>query len=246
MFDMVNRVEHAAYFSAPSFLDYVALYKQNYTTIVKACKIDIAQEFYEFVTPKAPLDISIGLCGVGNTSFTTQIGMSCGGSMKPSMRVQNMHTLIHRKENKVEELPEWWMNRFQVPEEKQTDRLNILHAQKPQDTFSHSFGIPLSDTDISHMTRCASYLRYFIENASIASKHNFYGNVQSNFHEFHLKRMTMLYISPSYWGDWLESETWQDDHPLTLHCQITSLSSKQPVWYAKMELFPEVFGLDLT
>ncbi|KAK3086632.1 hypothetical protein FSP39_021227, partial [Pinctada imbricata] len=243
VFDMVNRVEHAAFFSHPSFLDYVHLYKQNYATIVKACRIDIKSDFYETVTPKAPLDVSIRLCHVGTSSFMTLGGIACGGSMSPHVTLQNTHTLIHRKENnRVEPLPEWWTNRFKVQPENLIKPTNVIQGTKPQETFQHVFGVPLGDTDSTQMTRCASYLRYFVENASVASKLGFY-KLGTNFHDFHIKQMSLLYIAPSYWGDSLMSETWEDkDDELSLHCMVSS-HDHRPVWYAKMTLFSEVFGL---
>lgn len=243
MFDMMNRVEAAAFHNHQSFLDYASLYKQNYTTIVKACDIEIKSHFYEVTTPKAPLDISVKLVYVGNTTFTTVSEMTCGGKMKPSIRLKNVHTLIHRQKQSVESLPDWWKNRFEIEEAegKKITPLNIIPVQKPNNTFSHEFAVPLNDTDHTERTRCASYVRYFLENASIASRRDFYKNIKTNFHEFHLKRMAMLYFAPSCWGDVLLAESWDDDDPLTLHCQVSK--NQQMVWYGRMEMFSEVFGL---
>ncbi|KAJ8302405.1 hypothetical protein KUTeg_018801 [Tegillarca granosa] len=88
MFDMMNRVEAAAFHNHLSFLDYASLYKQNYMTIVKACDIEIKSHFYEVTTPKAPLDISVKLVYVGNSTFTTVSEMTCGGKMKASIRLK--------------------------------------------------------------------------------------------------------------------------------------------------------------
>jgi hypothetical protein len=67
---------------------YNALLKQNYTTIVKACVVDIKKDFYEVVTPKAPVEVSCKLKRVGNTSFTTVVELYCGGKMKPSVALR--------------------------------------------------------------------------------------------------------------------------------------------------------------
>lgn len=250
VFDMMNSVEAAAFYSQDSFLDYNALLKQNYTTIVKACGVDIKKDFYEVVTPKAPVEVSCKLKRVGKTSFTTNVELFCGGKMKPSVTLKNVHTVISLHSNSVEPIPEWWITRFGKKEGTHKEEIPrdvfITPAQKPVDTFHNVFAVPLSDTDITHKTRCASYFRYFIENASIASHTGFYRNIQTNFHEFHIKKLHFLYLRPSNWGDSLVSESWEDPkNPLILHCQISTRYDRLPLWYGMMDLFSEVYGLHI-
>jgi acyl-CoA thioesterase FadM len=247
VFDMMNSVEAAAFYNQDSFIDYNALLKQNYTTIVKACVVDIKKDFYEVVTPKAPVEVSCKLKRVGNTSFTTVVELYCGGKMKPSVALRNVHTIINMHSNTVEAIPEWWIKRFHTGENSSAEKHQfITPAKKPLETFSNVFTVPLSDTDITHKTRCASYFRYFLENASIASHRGYYRNIQTNFHEFHIKKLQMLYLQPSNWGDGLVSESWEDaKNPLTLHCQISSQNGLVPIWYGMMDLFSEVYGLGI-
>ena len=240
VFDMINRVENAAFLNRPSFLDYEHLDKQNLTTIVKACILDISSDFYETITPKAPLDVEMKLGHIGNTTFTTVLSLMCGGKMKPSVRIKNMHTLINFHHNKVEELPEWWKNMFLTDALKDKQYLiNVAPKQLDGKAFTHHFCVPLSDTDIFQKTRCSSYLRYFVENASIASSREEFKVLKNNFHEFHVKKMKMLYFEPTCWGDELVSQCWEGED-LKLHCQV--LKEGRPVWYSEMQLFSEVYG----
>lgn len=246
IFDMVNRIENAAFFNYESFLKYDKLNKSRHISFVKACKYEAKSTFYETTTPKTPLDVSIKLTGVGDSSFTTVSEVACGGDMKPSIRIKNLHTLVHIGERKKVALPRWWKEEFEsiLKENKVTSLINVKPQLKPENTFHHEFSVPRHDTDYSSHTRCASYLRYFTENSSIASHRGFYRNINTSFHDFHIKKVTMLYVSPSCWGDSLVSETWEGDVPLTLHCQISKKDIPHDVvWYGEMEMFSEVFGL---
>ncbi|XP_063440760.1 uncharacterized protein LOC134721591 [Mytilus trossulus] len=248
VFDMMNTVETAALYNQESFLDYNTLLKQNYSTITKACSVDIKKDFYEVITPKAPVEVSCKLKRVGNTSFTTVVELCCGGKMKPSVSCKNIHTIINVNENSVEQIPEWWRKRYEIKENADEDKNHraafINPQEKPTDTFYNEFSVPLSDTDIRHKTRCASYFQYFIENASIASNKQFYRNIQRNFHEFHIKKFNLLYLQTSKWGDGLYSESWEDENnPLILHCQISSQIDRIPIWYGQILLFSEAFGV---
>lgn len=239
---MINRVENAAFLNTASFLDYTSLNKQNLSTIVKACKVEVKKDFYETITPKAPLDVTAKLVHIGNTTFTTVCEMSCGGKMKPSVRIKNMHTLINTIRNEAEEIPDWWRHRFtsdDIEDAKQT--LSVLPQQMPESAFLHPFAVPLSDTDISQRTRCSSYVRYFLEVASIASSREHFHNIKKNFHEFHIKSMHMLYFDSTFWGDALTSCCWEDKNPLRLHCNVHKAG--RAMWYARMDLYSEVFGL---
>ncbi|XP_061163517.1 uncharacterized protein LOC133172605 [Saccostrea echinata] len=246
IFDMVNRIENAAFFNEESFLNYDKLYKSRHISFVKACKYEAKSTFYETTTPKTPLDVSIKLVGVGDSSFSTVSEVACGGDLKPSIRIKNLHTLVNIGERKKVALPHWWKNEFEsmLEENKQTSLMNVEPAFKPLSTFRHEFAVPSHDTDFSDHTRCASYLRYFVENSSIASQRGFYKKIKTSFHDFHIKKVTMLYVSPSCWGDSLVSETWEGDAPLTLHCQISKKDTPHVVvWYGKMEMYSEVYGL---
>jgi acyl-CoA thioesterase FadM len=246
IFDMVNRIEYAAFFNDESFLKYDKLYNSRHISFVKACKYEAKSSFYETTTPKTPLDVSIKLTGVGDSSFTTVSEVSCGGDLKPSIRIKNLHTLVQIGERKKVPLPSWWKEEFQpiLKENNVTSLLDVKPQLKPEKTFQHEFSVPRHDTDYSAHTRCASYLRYFMENSSIASHRGVYRNINTSFHDFHIKKVTMLYVSPSCWGDSLVSETWEGEVPLTLHCQIRKKDTPHDVvWYGEMEMFSEVFGL---
>lgn len=246
---MMNSVEAAAFYNHDSYLDHSSLLKQNYTTITKACIVEVKKDFYEVVTPKGPIEVSSRLTRIGKSSFNTSVELFCGGKMKPSVICKNVHTIINMHKQNVEEIPEWWKNRFEPEIEDEPDKVKkhevmVTALPRPAQTFLNAFSIPLSETDIMHITRCASYLQYFIENVSIASHRRFYKNLQSSFHEFHIKRVQLLYLQPSLWGDTLISESWEDEkNPLTLHCQISREQDRVPVWYGCMDLYPEVFGL---
>nr|XP_022345394.1 uncharacterized protein LOC111137955 isoform X2 [Crassostrea virginica] len=246
IFDMVNRIENAAFFNEESFLKYDHLYKAKYISFVKACKYEAKSSFYETTTPKTPLDVSTKLVGVGDSSFTTVSEVACGGDLKPSIRIKNLHTLVQIADRKKTALPQWWKKEFELllEENKTTSLLNVAPKLKPPHTFCHEFAVPLHDTDFTAHTRCASYLRYFVENSSLASHRGFFKNIKTSFHDFHIKKVTMLYVSPSCWGDSLVSETWEGEAPLTLHCQICKKDRPHEiVWYGEMEMFSEVFGL---
>lgn len=246
IFDMVNRIENAAFFNEESFLKYDQLYMSKHISFVKACKYEAKSTFYQTTTPKTPLDVSIKLAGVGDTSFSTVSEVACGGDLKPSIRIKNLHTLVHLSERKKTPLPNWWKKEFEglLQENKATSLLNVLPQPRPLLTFRHEFAVPLHDTDFSAHTRCASYFRYFVENASLASHRGFYQKIKNSFHDFHIKRVIMLYVSPSCWGDSLVSETWEGEAPLTLHCMICKKDNPQEiVWYGEMDMFSEVFGV---
>ena len=252
VFDMMNTVEAAAFYNQDSYLDYNALLKQNYTTITKACVMEVKKDFFEVVTPKGPIEVCSKLQRIGKSSFNTSVDLFCGGKMKPSVTCKNVHTIINMHKNNVEEVPDWWKNRFQpeidfVDDKAKKTEVMITPCKSPPKTFPNAFSVPLSDTDITHKTRCASYLQYFIENASIASHRRFYENLTSNFHEFHIKHIQLLYFQTSSWGDTLISESWEDErNPLTLHCKISREHDRKPVWYGCIDLYPEVYGLSST
>ncbi|XP_033754550.1 uncharacterized protein LOC117337603 [Pecten maximus] len=241
VFEMINRVEHAGFYNGAPFLDYTSLNKQNFSSIVKACSLEVKKDFYETLTPKAPLDVTVSLAHIGKTTFTTVCEMSCGGKMKPSVRIKNMHTLMNVARDEVEEIPDWWRNRFGSDEIENIQQhiLNITPLPKPETAFLHPFAVPLSDTDISQRTRCSSYVRYFFEVASIASNREHFKSIK-NFHEFHIKSMQMLYFGSTCWGDALTSACWEDKDPLLLHCNVNK--GGKPVWYANVDLYSEVFG----
>lgn len=241
VFDIISHVETAAVGLEPSFLDYMSLRRQDFRHYIKACMMEINSSFYEMTTPKAPLDIRIKLASIGKTSFTTFSELSSGGKMSPSITLENVHCLVHKPTASIHELPEWWKDRFSASLINPAPKLEVTPAIKPSSSFPTSVLIPLSDTDHNERTRCASYLRYFMDNTSVASRRAFYEHIKSTFHEFHIKRLSMYYYQASFWGDTLTTDTWQTDDPLDIHCMITNNSA--PVWYGKMELHERVFGL---
>ena len=242
VFDIMSHVETAAVGKPPdSFIDYLTLRHHGLRHYIKACVMEVNSNFYEMTTPKAPLDIRLRLCSIGNASFTTLSELSCGGKMSPSITIENVHCLIHKPTARIHELPEWWKDKFSPILKNPTPKLEVTPATKPDTTFKTSILVPLSDTDHNERTRCASYLRYFMDNSSVGSQKSFYEHIKSSFHEFHIKRLSMYYYQASYWGDTLTAETWQRDKPREFHCLINNNSA--PVWYGKMELHESVFGL---
>lgn len=243
VFDIISHVETAAVGQEPSFLDYLKLRSQDFRQYIKACVMEINSDFYEALTPKAPLDITISLTCVGKSSYTTLSELSCGGKMEPSIRVQNKHILVHKPTANIQELPDWWKKRYSNKLNYLTPRFEIVPVDKPRNTFPTSVLVPLSDTDHNERTRCASYLRYFMDNTSVASRRGFYKHIRSAFDTFHIKTLSMYYYRATFWGDSLKSETWQMDYdsPHNIHCLISSNSA--PIWYGKMELHDSVFGL---
>ncbi|KAL4234946.1 hypothetical protein ACF0H5_006588 [Mactra antiquata] len=241
VFDMMSHVETAALGNQKSFLDYLALRQKNLRIYVKACVMDIHSNFYETTTPKAPLDIQVKLTNIGNTTITTTNELYCGGKLNPSIRTRSVYALINKKTNEAESVPEWWRSRFSPLITSSENKLMVMPSKKVEPAHVNHVTIPLHDTDHNERTRCASYLRYFTENTSIASRKEKLKHIQSTFHEFHIKRMSMLYWGPTQWGDSLLSETWQENNPRTIMCQISK--DNHPVWFGKMELHDSVFGL---
>ena len=242
MFDIMSQVETAAVGNEPnSFVDYLTLRRQHLRHYIKACMMEVNSNFYEMTTPKAPLDIRIRLCSIGNTSFTTFSQLFCGGKMSPSITMANKHCMVHKPTACIHELPEWWKNKFTPILESPSVQLEVTPEVKPNTSFPTSVFVPLSDTDHNERTRCASYLRYFMDNSSVASKKAFYEHIKSTFHEFHIKRLSLYYYRASSWGDTLSVETWQKDKPQEIHCLISNNSA--PIWYGRMELHEKVFGL---
>lgn len=240
VYDMIGRVETAAMYNDVSFLDFDVLHKQSISTIMKAVKMEFKSDFYEITTPKAPIEVTIKLKYVGDKTMITWSEAMCGGKMKPSIKIQNMHHAIDTNTRQPTVLPDWWKDKFS-PDLPEFTPFSVEPNVRPLDTHVHMFAVPLSDADTSGHTRCASYVRYFIDNASIASSRSFYKNIANSFHEFHIKKMSMLYFHPSKWGQTLTSETWEDDKKrLKLHCIVRK--DEIPVWYGNMEFFPEVFS----
>ena len=241
VFDIISHVETAAVGQEPSFLDYLKLRNQDFRQYIKACVMEINSDFYEVTTPKAPLDITITLTSAGKTSYTTYSKLSCGGRMSPSITLENKHILVHKPTASIRELPDWWRNVYANNLKEYPAKLEVIPALKPDSSFPTSILVPLSDTDHNERTRCASYLRYFMDNTSVASRRGFYEHIKSTFHTFHIKRLSMYYYHASFWGDNLKAETWQMNDPHNIHCLISSNSA--PIWYGKMELHETVFGL---
>lgn len=243
MYDMISRVEFAAFFhNDSSFLDYASLLGNNVMTIMKAVRMDIRSSFYETTTPKAPLGISMKLSHIGDHSFMTTAGMLCGGKMKPSIYLRNVHAVVSADKLKTCSLPEWWLQKHEKNLTEPVKPYLIDPPAVPSKTYDHIFTVPLIDADVHGRTRCASYVRYFIENASIASWKDFYPQTSTKFHNYCISRISMLYFGPSTWGDTLISKTWEDDiKPYTLHCNI--IKDGKPVWYGCFEFHPEIFGL---
>lgn len=243
VFDMMSHVETASFGHEPSFLDYLGLRQQNYRVYAKACIMDIGSQFYETTTPKAPLDIQVKLTDIGHSTFTTTNEVFCGGSLSPSIRTRSVYAFTGKTMGKAEPMPEWWKNRFipQLPMPPPHGKVFVSPSQKVDPTHMASFTVPLNDTDHNERTRCASYLRYFTENTSVASRKELLKHIKSSFHEFHIKRLSMLYFGPTYWGDFLTSTTWQDDNPLQILCEISK--DEKPMWFGRMELYDKVFGL---
>ncbi|WAR11717.1 hypothetical protein MAR_025897 [Mya arenaria] len=241
MFDIMSHVETAAFGNNPSFLDYIGMRQQNLRVFIKACVMEIDSLFYETTTPKAPLDSRVTLANVGNRTFTTLNELYCSGKLKPSIRTRSVYAVVNKKTGKIEELPEWWKSRFVPLQSKPNSKLIVDSEQKRDTIHSKTFMVPLNDTDHNERTRCASYLRYFTENISIASRNEALEHIKSSFHEFHIKKLEMLYYGATGWGDTLTSETWQTDNPLQINCQVSKEGI--PMWFGKLELHEKVFGL---
>lgn len=241
VFDMLSHVETAAYGHEYSFLDYRALRQQNLRTYVKACVMDIGSDFYETTTPKAPLDVCVKLTDIGHTTFTTVNEVFCGGRLKPSIRVRSVHGTVNKMRQAPEPLPEWWVNRFRPLLPTKNQKIFITPEAKIGKTHKNVVTVPLTDTDHNERTRCASYLKYFTENSSIALRKEALAHIKSSFNMFHTKRLNLLYMGPTKWGDILTSETWQGENKFNIYCSISK--GDHQVWFGKMELFEDVFGL---
>ncbi|XP_052831340.1 uncharacterized protein LOC106879066 isoform X1 [Octopus bimaculoides] len=244
IYDMISRVEFASFFHhESSFLDYKFLLENNITTIIKAVRMDIRSGFFETTTPKAPLGISLKLSHINDNSLMTTCGMICGGKMKPSIIVKNVHAVVKADTAKSCNLPDWWLVKHKKNLTDPVKPYLIKPQEVPAETHNHVFTVPLTDVDALSRTRCSSYVRYFAENASIASLKDFYPQISTKFHNYCISRMSMLYFGPTTWGDVLVSKTWEDaTNPYTLHCNISKDSLLQ--WYGCFEFHPEIFGLE--
>ncbi|KAK3610403.1 hypothetical protein CHS0354_008692 [Potamilus streckersoni] len=242
MLDMLNHVETAALYHDVPFLDYKCLRKQNISSHVKAAQMEIRSDFYEITTPKAPLQVQIRLSQIGETTFTTHTEMYCAGRAKESILIKNMHAFVNSMSNEPMPVPDWWRNRFdKYALDKDKTPLTIKYESMPSNSHQISLQVPLSDTDVTERTRCASYVKYFLNNASIASNKSFFKNLKTTFHEFHLKKLYMLYFGPSFWGDSVTSYAWEEENPLILHCSVKK--DEMYLWYGRIEFYNEVFGL---
>ncbi|KAH3770483.1 uncharacterized protein LOC127845427 [Dreissena polymorpha] len=241
VFDIMSHVETAAFGYDPSFLDYLAIRQQNLRIFVKALVMEIDSSFYETTTPKAPLDTRVQLHDVGNRTFTTLNEIYCGGKLRPSIRSRSVYAIVNKNTSIIEPLPDWWKNRFEGHIVSKPKKLLVEAVKKCAPIHKNTFIVPLGDTDHNERTRCASYLRYFTENTSIASRLALLKHLKSSFYEFHIKRLSMLYYGPTSWGDQLTSETWQGDNPLQIMCEISK--EGVPTWFGIMELHENVFGL---
>lgn len=243
MFDIMSHVETAAFGNEPSFLDYLAMRNQNLRIFVKASVMEIGSEFYETTTPKAPIGVNARLINIGNTTFTVLNELFCGGKLKPSIRTRSVYAVMNKKTGKIEAAPDWWRKRFSCfVDSKPGSKLTVTPVERKSSlTHTNMITIPLGDTDHNERTRCASYLRYFNENTSVASRKELLQHIKSSFHEFHVKRLSMVYFGPTYWGDTLTSETWQADNPQQILCEISK--DNVPVWFGSMELYDKVYGL---
>ncbi|XP_041376315.1 uncharacterized protein LOC121388862 [Gigantopelta aegis] len=243
LYDMMGRVEFASFFNEYPFLNYTTLYSLGLGSVTKAVNLEVRSHFYELTTPKSPLDMSMKLIHIGENSFTILTELRCGGRQRPSIKVKSLYVLFNRKDGSKQAVPDWWREHFSKHVSHSDGRpFFITPFEKPNQTYSHVFTVPLVDTDVRLRTRCASYVRYFLDNASVASYKDFYSNISTSFHEFHIKKLCMLYRAPSSWGDTLTAETWEDpDDLLTLHCEVSDKGHRR--WYGSMSFHSEIFGL---
>ncbi|XP_067652192.1 uncharacterized protein [Haliotis asinina] len=239
IYDMMGRVEFAAFFQDYSFIDFTSLYKKGIGAFAKAVSLEIKKGFYQTTTPKAPLHVHLKLDHIGETTFTVKSSLSTGGKHTPSVNIQSQYTLQHVESKLVEKIPNWWRIKFAPHISADAQKLIIYPPMDiPKQVFSHSLTVPRIDTDIHTRTRCSSYAKYFMDNASIASHRAFYPNVSTSFHELLVKKMKMVYFSASSWGDTLTAETWEDEEiPRTLHCNV--IKQGQHIWYGSMVFHSE-------
>ncbi|CAG5123279.1 unnamed protein product [Candidula unifasciata] len=237
LMNIIDRVEHAAlYDHTLSFLDYHNLSKRGIGSYNKGIVMEIRRHFYEITTPKSPIQISLKLTGMMGTMFTVCSSATFGGRQRASIMLKSCNSLVHRESGLSEHIPEWWALKFlrllpEVPD-------NYRPVQPPDSvgkTFSYHVVVTLRDTDTNGKTQHASYIRFFIDNVSIAASQNFYSNL-TKIHDYYTMRISAIHFSPSVWGDSLAIETFQDPtDELKIHCFI----NKEGVikWYGCLEYY---------
>lgn len=189
--------------------------------------------------------VSLRLTGMMDTMYTIRSSATFGGRQKASIVMKSCNTLVHRESGLTEQIPDWWKMKFlrllpEVPD-------NYRPVQPPDSigkTFSHHVVVTLRDTDTSGRTRHASYIRYFLDNISIAANRGFYPNMANKLQDYYVMRISAVHFSPSVWGDSLVVETFQDlVDQLKLHCFVSKDGAIK--WYGCLEYYEFMYEPEL-
>ena len=177
------------------------------------------------------------LTGFLDSMWTLRTCASFGGRRRASIMVKSCNTLVHRESGLKENIPDWWKMKFitQLPDVHD----NYRCIQPPNfvgKSYKYDLVVPLGDTDTSGRTRHASYVKYFIDNITIASHRNFFSILSTTIQDFIIKRLSMVHLSPTLIGDTLTVECFVDPQDeMMIHCFV----SKDDLisWYGCLEYY---------
>ncbi|XP_005095002.1 uncharacterized protein LOC101859847 [Aplysia californica] len=238
LLNIIGRVEHASlYDKSLAFLDYQNLNRKGIASYAKGVVMEIRRHFYETTTPKSPIQVSLKLTGMMETMYTIRSSATFGGRHRASIMVKSCNSLVHRESGLAEKIPDWWRLKFLrlLPEMPDNYR-PVMPPDCLGKTFSHHVVVPLRDTDTSGRTRHPSYVRYLIDNISIAAYRNFFPALANSMHDFYIRRVSMVHFSPSVWGDSLVVESFLDPlDELMIHCFVSK--DGEIKWYGCLEYY---------
>lgn len=235
VYKMMTRVELAAFYNEIPYLDMTELNNKNIATVTKASRIEMRREFYDRTVAKAPLAVNLGLLHVGDTSFVTLTDFSCGGRMKPSVKVTNVHTFTDSNTNQVIPVPDWWRAKFDYNLQDHPPVFDPSSMSPNARTRSCLFTVPHSDTNAEGRTRCAAYMKYFLDAASIAAHQGFFDSItnSADIQNQPIRRINMLYTAASQWGDSLTTKTWEDVAKEEILCNV--FRDEELLWAASLK-----------
>lgn len=171
-----------------------------------------------------------------DTMYTVRSCVTFGGRQRASIMLKSCNSLVHRESGLTEQIPDWWRLKFlrllpELPD-------NYRPIQTPDSigkTFSHQVVVTLRDTDTSGRTLHSSYIRYFLDNISIAAYCSFYPTLV-NIQNYYAMRISVVHFTPSVSGDTLAVNTFQDsDNELKMHCFISKDGTIK--WYGCLEYY---------
>ena len=177
------------------------------------------------------------LTGFLDTMYTVRTSATFGGRQKASIMLRSCNSLVHRESGLKEKIPDWWRVKFlrHLP-----GSHDIYRPIEPPDyvgkTFEHKIVVPLRDTDTSGRLHHPSFVKYFIDNISIAAHRNFFPTLTNRNLDFCIKRLSMVHLSPTVIGDELCVESFVDpQYKSMIHCLVSKDDTL--TWYGCLEYY---------